>query len=110
RLADGAGGIAGRQGAAGNAAPHLSSAALLERAICIVAWARAPLTPGPSPSRGEGCAGADKPEAPLLPLREKVAGAKRRSDEGCAMPAALAGVDQSLTPCRDSSRSIPRTL
>jgi len=33
---------------------------------------KAPLTPVPSPSRGEGCAGADKQQASLLPLREKV--------------------------------------
>src|SRR5690606_6610039 len=39
-----------------------------------------PLTPGPSPTRGEGGDRAEESRAPLLPSWEKVAGAKRRSD------------------------------
>src|SRR5690606_29048421 len=35
-------------------------------------WEEAPLTPDPSPSRGEGGDRADEPPAPLLPLGEMV--------------------------------------
>src|SRR5690606_9972430 len=44
----------------------------------------APLTPGPSPSRGEGGDRADTPRTPLLPLREKVARPQGETDEGCS--------------------------
>src|SRR5690606_26745565 len=36
-------------------------------------WRQGPLTPGPSPTRGEGGENAGKPHAPLLPSWEKVA-------------------------------------
>src|SRR5690606_20379566 len=66
-----------------------------------------PLTPVPSPTRGEGGAGADKPQAPLLPSWEKVARPQGETDEGAPRPQYLLnpGVAPLTPPAPSANRS-----